>query len=179
MAQLHSRKPSLSATLGEEPPANPLTGKAPSSSAENRALGEGFAECRAGTWGRFHAVGRRPTPFSFSFLFYFLPRVQHSGKIFDFFKYSLPSAAAQTLGKEILFFLKKTSSPSAWAVALGKEICFFLKKPSSPSAAAQALGEACFLIFLKKRCLLWHIIDCSNSTCSAGHTNGYYCTEVL
>ena len=79
-AQLHSGKPSPSATLGEEPPANPLTGKAPSPSVENRALGEGFAECRAGTRGRLDVIGRRPTPF-----FYFLPRVQHSGKIFDFF----------------------------------------------------------------------------------------------
>jgi len=67
------------------------------------------------------ADGRRRFLF---FIFYFLPRVQHSGKIFDFFKYSLPSAAAQTLGKEILFF-KKNSSPSAWALAPGKEICFF------------------------------------------------------
>ena len=62
-AQLHSGKPSPSATLGEEPPANPPTGKAPSPSVENRALGEGFAECRAGTRGRLDAVGRRPTPF--------------------------------------------------------------------------------------------------------------------
>ena len=59
---------SPSATLGEEPPANPLTGKSPSPSVKNRALGEGFAECRAGTRGRLDAVGRRPTSFSF-FLF--------------------------------------------------------------------------------------------------------------
>ena len=55
-AQLHSGKPSPSATLGEEPPANPLTVKAPSPSVENRALGEGFAECRADTRGRLDAV---------------------------------------------------------------------------------------------------------------------------
>ena len=98
---MHSGKPSPSATLGEEPPANPPTGKASSPSVENRALGEGFAECRAGTRGKLDAVGRRPT----LFFFYFLPRVQHSGKIFDFFlKYSLPSAVAQALGKEIYFF---------------------------------------------------------------------------
>ena len=107
----------------EEPPANPLTGKSPSPSVKNRALGEGFAECRVGTRGRLDAVGRRPTPF----FFYFLPRVQHSGKIFEFFfKYSLPSAAVQ---------------------ALGEEICFFLN-PSSPSATAQALGEATSKFFL-------------------------------
>jgi hypothetical protein len=51
-----------SATLEEEPPANPLTGNASSPSAENHALGEGFAECRAGTRGRFDAVGRRSSP---------------------------------------------------------------------------------------------------------------------
>ena len=78
-AQLHSEKTSPSATLGEEPPANPLTGKSPSPSVKNRALGEGFAECRAGTRGRLDAVGRR------CFLFDFLPRVQHSEKIFEFF----------------------------------------------------------------------------------------------
>ena len=80
-AQLHSGKPSPSATLGEEPPANPIAGKSSSPSVKNRALGEDFAECRAGTRGRLDAVGRRPT----SFFFYFLPRVQHSGKFFEFF----------------------------------------------------------------------------------------------
>ena len=55
--------PRVSAALGEEPPANPLTGKSSSPSVKNRALGEGFAECRAGTRGRLDAVGRRPTPF--------------------------------------------------------------------------------------------------------------------
>ena len=64
----HSGKPSPSATLGEDPPANPYPAKASFPSAENRVLGEGFAECRAGTRERFDAVGRRPTPFSF-FLF--------------------------------------------------------------------------------------------------------------
>ena len=71
-AQLHSGKPSPSATLGEEPPANPFTGKSPSPSVKNRALGVGFAECRAGTRGRLDAVGRWPTSFSFSFSFSFL-----------------------------------------------------------------------------------------------------------
>jgi hypothetical protein len=49
--------------LGEDPvaleekhPVNLLTGKAPPLSAENRALWEGFAECRAGTRERFDAV---------------------------------------------------------------------------------------------------------------------------
>ena len=59
--------------LGEDPPANPHPAKESFPSAENRALGEGFAECRAGTWGRFHAVGRRPTPFSFSFFLFSSP----------------------------------------------------------------------------------------------------------
>ena len=58
-AQLHSGKPSPSATLGEDLPANPHPAKASFLSAENRALGEGFAECRAGTRERFDAVGRR------------------------------------------------------------------------------------------------------------------------
>ena len=116
---MHSGKPSPSATLGEEPPANPPTGKASSPSVENSALGEGFAECRAGTRGRLDAVGRRPTPFSFLFLIFF-PECNTRERFLIFFKYSLPSAAVQ---------------------ALGEEICFFLN-PSSPSATAQALGEA-------------------------------------
>ena len=81
-AQLHSGKPSPSATLGEEPPANPLTEKSPSPSVKNRALGEGFAECRVGTRGRFHAFGRRPTPFSFSFFFLFSSPSATLGKDF-------------------------------------------------------------------------------------------------
>ena len=48
--------------LGEDPPANPHLAKASFPSAENRALGEGFAEYRAGTRERFDVVGRRPTP---------------------------------------------------------------------------------------------------------------------
>ena len=53
---MHSGKPSPSATLGEDPPANPHPAKASFSSAENHALGEGFAECRAGTREIFDAV---------------------------------------------------------------------------------------------------------------------------
>ena len=68
-AELYSGKPSPSATLGEDPPANPHPAKASFPSAENRALGEGFAECRAGTRERFDAVSRWPTPFYF-FLFF-------------------------------------------------------------------------------------------------------------
>ena len=94
----------------------------PSPSVENRALGEGFAECRADTRGRLDAVGRRPTPFVFFYFFIFFPECNTRERFLIFFlKYSLPSAAAQ---------------------ALGKEICFFLKNPSFPSATAQALGEA-------------------------------------
>jgi hypothetical protein len=54
--QKHSGKPSSSATLGEEPPGMPLTGKRSSPSAKNRTLGEAFPECRPSTRGRFNAV---------------------------------------------------------------------------------------------------------------------------
>ena len=40
---LHSAKPLLSATLGKEPPSNPLSIKAALPSAKFRALGKGFA----------------------------------------------------------------------------------------------------------------------------------------
>jgi hypothetical protein len=92
-----------SATLGEEPPGMPLTGKMSSPSAKNRTLGEAFPECRPSTRGRFNTVG----DVHFSFMENPLPRVQHSGKNF-------------------VIFLKKPSSPSA---TLGEEICFFYKKP--------------------------------------------------
>ena len=117
---MHSGKPSPSAILGEEPPANPFTRKSPSPTVKNRALGEGFAECRAGTRGRLDAVGRRPTPFSFFSFLIFFPECNTRERFLIFFKYSLPSAVAQ---------------------ALGEEICFFLN-PTFPSATAQALGEA-------------------------------------
>jgi hypothetical protein len=51
-AQNHSGKPSPSATLGEEPPGMPLTGKSSSPSAKNRTLREDFPECRSSTRGR-------------------------------------------------------------------------------------------------------------------------------
>ena len=73
-AQLHS---------GEDPPTNPHLAKASFPSVENRALGEGFAECRAGTRERFDTVGRRPTPFSF--FYYFLSRVNTRGRFLNFF----------------------------------------------------------------------------------------------
>ena len=103
-AQLHSGKPSPSATLGEDPPANPHPAKVSFLSAKNCALGEGFAECRAGTRERFDVVGRRPTPFSF---FYFLPRVQHSGKIFEFFLIIFAECRSSGTRQRNLFFLKK------------------------------------------------------------------------
>jgi hypothetical protein len=56
-AQKHSGKPSPSATLGEELPGMPLTGKRSSPSAKNRTLGEAFPECRPSTRERFDAVG--------------------------------------------------------------------------------------------------------------------------
>ena len=58
-AALHSTKPLPSATLGKEPPSNPLPVKAALPSVKFRAFGKGFAECRAGTRQRFDAVGRR------------------------------------------------------------------------------------------------------------------------
>jgi hypothetical protein len=116
--QQHSGKSSPSATLGEEPPRMPLTGKRPSPRAKNRALGEAFPECRLSTRGRFDAVG--------------------AVRCFFFEKNSSPSA---TLGEEICFFLKP-SSPSASLRHSGKDVSCCLLKPSSPSAIAQALGEA-------------------------------------
>ena len=64
-AALHSAKSLPSATLGKEPPSNPLPVKAALPSAKFRALGKGFAECRAGTRQRFDAVGRWPMPSNF------------------------------------------------------------------------------------------------------------------
>jgi hypothetical protein len=55
--QKHSGKPSPSASLGEEPPGMPLTGKSSSPSAKNRTLREDFPECRSSTRGRVNAVG--------------------------------------------------------------------------------------------------------------------------
>ena len=62
-AALHSAKPLPSATLGKEPPSNPLPVKAALPSAKFRTLGKGFAECQAGTrqridgcWPKAHAV---------------------------------------------------------------------------------------------------------------------------
>ena len=55
-AALHSAKPLPSATLGKEPPSNPLPVEAALPSAKFRALGKDFAECRAGTRQRFDAV---------------------------------------------------------------------------------------------------------------------------
>ena len=66
-AALHSAKPLPSATLGKEPPSNPFPVKAALPSVKFRALGKGFAECRAGTWQRFDGIGRRPTLYIFFF----------------------------------------------------------------------------------------------------------------
>jgi hypothetical protein len=100
-SQKHSGKPSPSATLGEEPPGMPLTGKRPSPSAKNRTLGEAFPECHPPPRGRFNTVGAVS-------LFFTLPRVQHSGKKFSFFfKTSSPSAHAQALGEAPFVFFKK------------------------------------------------------------------------
>jgi hypothetical protein len=87
-ATLHSSKPLPSATLGKEAPSKPFTVNPALPSAKSRAFDKGFAECRAVTRQRFDAVGRQVTPFCF--FIYIFP---------------LPSA---TLGKEFLFFLKKT-----------------------------------------------------------------------
>jgi hypothetical protein len=50
--QLHSGKPSPSATLGEESPGKRSTGKPPSLRVGNRTLREGFTERRESTRGR-------------------------------------------------------------------------------------------------------------------------------
>jgi hypothetical protein len=89
----HSGKPSPSATLGEEPPGMPLTGKRSSPSAKNRTLGEAFPECHPSTRGRFDAIGavwcvffgKTSSPSAtlgeeIPFLKP-LPRVQHSGNV--------------------------------------------------------------------------------------------------
>jgi hypothetical protein len=96
----HSGKPSPSATLGEEPPGMPLTGKRSSPSVKNRTLGEAFPECRPNTRRRIDTVGavrlffkkKSSSPSATlgeEICFFFkktLPRVQHSGKRFHFFK---------------------------------------------------------------------------------------------
>jgi hypothetical protein len=77
----HSGKPSPSATLGEEPPGMPLTGKRSSPSAKNRTLGEDV------------------TP-SVSFVFFLeslfpecpIPRTRGRKKLDYIFKSSSPSA---------------------------------------------------------------------------------------
>jgi hypothetical protein len=114
--QKHSGKPSLSASLGEEPPGMPLTGKRSSPSAKNRTLGEAFPECRPSTRGRFNAVGAvrffwKTSSSSATLgeeIFYSfnpLPRVQHLGKNFLFFEPSYLSAPSQALGEEISWIL--------------------------------------------------------------------------
>ena len=55
-----------------------------------------------------------------------LPTTQHSAIFFK--KITLPSAPAQTLGKEFLYFFKKNTLPSAPAQALDKVFLFFLQK---------------------------------------------------
>jgi len=108
-AQLHSGKPSPSATLGEECPGYLFTGNASSPRAKNHALGEGFSESRPNTRGRVDAVGGSRRRFLLKKIFPEcntrgrnpLPRApqpRHSGK-----KPSSPSAVAQTLGEEALF----------------------------------------------------------------------------
>jgi len=82
------------------------------------------------------ALGEDLTPLADGrrrFFFIFFPECNTRERFLNFFlKYSLPSAAAQALGKEICFFLKKTSLPSAAAQALGEAtsknsfFCFFL-----------------------------------------------------
>jgi hypothetical protein len=76
----HSGKPSPSATLGEEAPGMPLTGKMSSPSAKSHTLGEAFPECHLSTRGRFNTV---------------------NVVCFFFEKSSSPSA---TLGEEFCYF---------------------------------------------------------------------------
>jgi len=103
-AQLHSEKPSPSATLGEEGPGYLFTGKASSPRAENRALGEGFPESRLALRDELTPLVSRRRRFLLSLFKIFLPRVQHSGKTPSF-----PSAAAQALGEETLFPERRNS----------------------------------------------------------------------
>ena len=118
-----------SATLGKEPPSNPLLVKAALPSAKFRALGKDLTPS---------ADGRRRL---------------------IFFKNSLPSATAPALGKEICFFKPlcrvpqhrhsakgvfyfffKLSLPSAMTIALGKENLKKIKK--TPFAECRwALGK--------------------------------------
>jgi hypothetical protein len=93
-APKHSGKASPSATLGEGLLGTLLTVKRPSPNAKSRALGETFPECHAPSRGRFNAIGTISR-------FYTLPRVQHSGKKFSFFKKT--SSPSATLGEEIHF----------------------------------------------------------------------------
>jgi hypothetical protein len=95
--------------------------------------GEAFHKCQATSRGQFNTID------VISF-FLPLPRVQHSGKKFLFWK---PFPRVQHSGKNFVFF-KKNSSPSACPRHSGKTDDSFFYKPSSPSAAAQALGEATF-----------------------------------
>jgi hypothetical protein len=132
-APKHSGKPSPRATLGEEPPGMPLTGKRPSPSAKNHTLGEAFPECHPPPRGRFNTVGVVS-------LFLLFPECNTRGRNFLFFYFETSSPSA-TLGEEIHFSFFKTSSPSAHAQALGEApFVFFKSLPRVPNA--QALGEA-------------------------------------
>jgi hypothetical protein len=95
--QKHSGKPSPSATLGEEPPGMPLTGKSSSPSAKNRTLGEDFPECRYSTRGRVNAVGA----VRLFFLKILFPECNTRGRVLFFLKKTLPRVLHS--GKKIFF----------------------------------------------------------------------------
>ena len=94
------QKPSSSVTLGEESLGYRLTGKVPFPRAKNRAFGEELTLLVAGRrysfffqkkfFPEYNTRGINPLPRA--------PQPEHSGK-----KPSSSSAAAQTLGEEILF----------------------------------------------------------------------------
>jgi hypothetical protein len=132
-AKKHSGKPSPSATLGEELPGMPFTGKRPS---RERGLPRLLKIAHLGkpSPSVTSTLGEELTPFAPSALFSkkkTLPRAQHSGKKFFKKKSSSPSA---TLGEE--FFFKKNSSPSAPSQALGEDYFPLLLENPSPSAPA-------------------------------------------
>jgi len=138
-AQLHSGKPSPSATLREECSGYLFTEKTSSPRAKNRALEEGFPESRSDTRVTVDVVGEQSTPFPSLFFFKKnLLRVQHSGKT-----PSSPRAAAQTLGEDTLF--PERRSLNTWGrnpLPRALQPKHSGKKLSSPSATTHALREA-------------------------------------
>jgi hypothetical protein len=111
---------SPSATLGEEPPVMPLTGKRSSPSAKNRTLGEVFPECRPSTRGRFDAV-----------LF--------------FLKNLFPECNTQ--GRNLIF-LKKIFFPESPISSTRGRVCPLFKKNFPECPCLGTRGSLFFFLFL-------------------------------